>query len=145
MHERDKKAAEAAKAKTNGTRTATSNGSAKANAGTRAGQKAQTAGSTINDKVKGVSDNLKESIKAQIVSQAVKGAFEDIAAGDFGDIAEQYFGAFEAGMEEFLENTESQLREEIDPKFLLSAGESSSNESTNFLLPTIEVEATSAV
>lgn len=106
----------------------------------KASQRADAAGQTINDKVDGVAENLKESIKAQIVSKALRGAFEDLANGDFGEIGEKYFTAFEDATSNFYQTSTGELEAELDPKFLLNSSDSSMNGSIKSLTPAIEIE-----
>ncbi|MGB3205208.1 MAG: hypothetical protein WBB28_09485 [Crinalium sp.] len=138
MNERDRKAAEKVKAATNGKSTA-SNGS------TRASERTNEAGRNFSDRVDGAADNLKQSIKAQIVAKAVKGAFEDLANGDFGEIGEQYFDAFEQATSGFRDNTFEELQAELDPKFLLNSSDLSSNNLTKSLPVSTTIEAEAVV
>ena len=97
------------------------NGSESSNAkANRSQQNAQVGADKIQDKIAQARRKVADSTKAQIIGGGIADALTEIAHGDYGDMGESVFEAFDAFIDE-LDNSRMSLEAaESDPKFLLT-------------------------
>jgi len=108
MNAADKKAVQEAK-----------KGKAKAGRSQANAEQAQT---QITDKIAQARRKTADAVKAQIIGGGVADALYEISIGDFGDVADGIFEAFDSFIEGMDNQNKSLEAAEADPKYLLASG-----------------------